>query len=124
MRATRLPGETFVSAPPLSGDHSPPRAEGFLPAEAIVARAPSRGDPAAEAALQRLASRLGRGLAMVCDIVDPDVIVLGGGLSNIAELYRMLPAVVARHLFSDRFETPILPARHGDSSGVRGAAWL
>ena len=61
---------------------------------------------------------------MICDILDPDVIVLGGGMSNVAELYDRVPPVVARYAFSDVFETPIVTARHGDSSGVRGAAWL
>jgi fructokinase len=68
--------------------------------------------------------RLGRGLAVVCDILDPDVIVLGGGMSNVDEIYGKLPAILARDVFTDAFETPILKAKHGDSSGVRGAAWL
>ena len=82
------------------------------------------GDPDARAALDRYIDRLGRGLAMVCDVLDPDVIVLGGGMSNVGEIYGPLPGVIARHIFSDSFETPIRPAAHGDSSGVRGAAWL
>jgi len=57
-------------------------------------------------------------------VLDPDVIVLGGGMSNVAELYERLPAAIAPHVFSDVFESPIRPALHGDSSGVRGAAWL
>jgi fructokinase len=61
---------------------------------------------------------------VVCDVLDPDVIVLGGGMSNVRELYERLPAAIAPHVFSDVFETPIRPAMHGDSSGVRGAAWL
>ncbi|HEX2801841.1 MAG TPA: ROK family protein, partial [Phenylobacterium sp.] len=94
-----------------------------LGGEAAVAAARA-GDPAAGAALDRYVDRLGRGLAMVCDLIDPDVIVLGGGMSNIEAIYPPLPAVIARHIFSDSFETPIRPAAHGDSSGVRGAAWL
>jgi fructokinase len=94
-----------------------------LGGEAAVAAARA-GDPAAGAALDRYVDRLGRGLAMVCDLIDPDVIVLGGGMSNIEEIFPPLPAVIARHIFSDSFETPIRPAAHGDSSGVRGAAWL
>ena len=74
--------------------------------------------------LDQYISRLGRGLAVVCDLIDPDVIVLGGGVSNIDGLYDALPAAVAAHVFSDSFTTPIRPAAHGDSSGVRGAAWL
>ena len=61
---------------------------------------------------------------MICDILDPDVIVLGGGMSNVGELYGQLPRVIAAHVFSDVCATPVVAARHGDSSGVRGAAWL
>jgi fructokinase len=86
-------------------------------AEAAVAA----GD---HAALDRYVDRLARGLAVVVDLLDPDVIVLGGGMSNIARLYEDLPAAIAPHIFSDVFETPVRRAQHGDSSGVRGAAWL
>ena len=82
------------------------------------------GEPIARGVLDRYIDRLARGLAVVCDILDPDVIVLGGGMSNIDELYDRLPMVIAGHVFSDTFETPIRQAVHGDSSGVRGAAWL
>lgn len=82
------------------------------------------GEPIARAVLNRYIDRLARGLAVVCDILDPDVIVLGGGMSNIDELYERLPPLIAGHVFSDTFETPIRRAAHGDSSGVRGAAWL
>ncbi len=61
---------------------------------------------------------------MVCDIVDPDVIVLGGGMSNVSEIYDQAPLVISARLFSDVFSTPVVGAMHGDSSGVRGAAWL
>jgi fructokinase len=93
------------------------------PAEAVV-RGARAGDAAATAELDRYIDRLARGLAVICDVIDPDAIVLGGGLSNVAELYERLPAAIAPHVFSDAFETPVLPAAHGDSSGVRGAAWL
>lgn len=86
------------------------------PAEIAVAE----GDPAVD----RYVDRLGRALAVVVDLLDPDVIVLGGGMSNIARLYDELPAAIAPHVFSDVFETPVRKAEHGDSSGVRGAAWL
>ncbi len=83
------------------------------------------GEPLAEAELERYINRLGRGLAMICDILDPDVIVLGGGMSNTDELYgERLRLAVETPLFSDQFITPIRKPVHGDSSGVRGAAWL
>lgn len=114
--------ETFVSGPAVAADHR--RVTGdTLTAEEIAARA-AAGDGAAAATLGRLADRLGRGLATVVNLLDPDVIVLGGGLSNIPFLYEALPPVVERFAFSDSIDTPIRPARHGDSSGVRGAAWL
>lgn len=75
-------------------------------------------------ALGRYIDRLGRSLAVIVDILDPDMIVLGGGMSNVARLYTELPAAIAPHVFSDVFTTPVVPALHGDSSGVRGAAWL
>ena len=82
------------------------------------------GDARAVASRERYLDRLGRALAAVVNLLDPDMIVLGGGLSNESLLYEALPGRIARHVFSDRFATPICPARHGDSSGVRGAAWL
>lgn len=90
------------------------------PAEAAIAAPDAAGD----AALARYVDRLGRALAVVVDILDPDVIVLGGGMSNNAALYDRLPAAIAPHVFSDVFTTPVRKAAHGDSSGVRGAAWL
>ena len=68
--------------------------------------------------------RLARGLAHVINILDPDTIVLGGGLSNIERLYRNVPTLIQHYVFSDGVETPVVRAAHGDSSGVRGAAWL
>jgi fructokinase len=67
---------------------------------------------------------LARGLAQVVNLLDPDVIVLGGGLSNMDRLYGVLPPLVRRYVFSDFVQTPIVRNKHGDSSGVRGAAWL
>jgi fructokinase len=110
--------ETWISGPAFAADHG-----GDLTGEE-VAKAASQGDPAAAAALDRYIDRLARALAVVCDIVDPDVIVLAGGMSNVGALYERLPASIGRHVFSDVFETPVRPALHGDSSGVRGAAWL
>lgn len=114
--------ETFASGPAVAADHERATGDALTAAE-IAARA-AVGDGAARATMDRLAGRLGRGLAAVVNLLDPDVIVLGGGLSNIPYLYEALPAVVARWVFSDTIDTPIRPARHGDSSGVRGAAWL
>lgn len=82
------------------------------------------GDPAATATYRRYVDRLARSLALIIDILDPDVFVLGGGMSNVDELYADLPPAIAPYVFSDTVETPIRKARFGDSSGVRGAAWL
>jgi fructokinase len=82
------------------------------------------GDAAAKASYERYVERLARGIAHVINILDPDVVVLGGGMSNVDELYRDLPRLVALHAFSDALATPILRNVHGDASGVRGAAWL
>jgi fructokinase len=114
--------ETFLSGPGLSRDL---RAVTGEPADAatIVARAEA-GDPAANAALDRYEDRLARALAGVVDVLDPDVIVLGGGMSNIARLYVEVPKRWGRYVFSDRVDTRLLPPVHGDSSGARGAAWL
>jgi fructokinase len=110
--------ELWLSGPGFANDHG-----GGLTGEAVV-KAAAAGDPAATAALDRYVSRLARGLAVVCDIFDPEVIVLGGGMSNVESLYERLPGAIAPHVFSDVFETPVRQAMHGDSSGVRGAAWL
>jgi fructokinase len=82
------------------------------------------GDPAATEAFSRFIDRFGRAIASVCNVVDPDVIVLAGGLSNVIEIYSRLPAAVLPHVFSDLWETLIVPAKWGDSAGVRGAAQL
>jgi predicted NBD/HSP70 family sugar kinase len=78
----------------------------------------------ANATLGRYLDRLGRGLATVCNIIEPDVIVLGGGLSNVSEIYIALPAIIVSYVFSDSWSAKIAPAPWGDSSGVRGAARL
>ena len=112
--------ETLVAGPGLARDCDGP---GARDASAIPARA-AAGDSAAAAALVRHADRLARGLAQVVNLLDPDAVVLGGGLSKMDHLYQDLPALIGRHVFSDVSNTPILRPAHGDSSGVRGAAWL
>ena len=115
--------ETFLSGPGLARDFAAHGGDATLDARAI-ATAAEHGDVLAEAAMQRYLDRFGRALSMVINILDPDAIVLGGGLSNIARLYTEGREHVARHTFSDELRTRILPNRHGDSSGVRGAAQL
>ncbi|PWC33236.1 ROK family protein [Azospirillum sp. TSO35-2] len=115
--------ETLVSGPAVAADHA--AATGAtLDAKTILQRAAEGGDPDCAATAERLVDRLGRGLAAVINLLDPDVIVLGGGLSNADLLYERLPAAMARWAFTDRLDTPVRRAQHGDSSGVRGAAWL
>ncbi len=111
--------ETFVSGPGLARDHL----SGGIDAAAIVATAMA-GDRAAQASLARYEGRLARSLAGVINIVDPDVVVLGGGMSNVEQLYRNVPPLWQDYVFSDQVATRLRPAAHGDSSGVRGAAWL
>ncbi|MBU8542962.1 MULTISPECIES: ROK family protein [Roseomonadaceae] len=112
--------ETFLCGPALARDADGPEARDAAP---LPARA-AAGDAVARAALDRHADRLARALAAVINLLDPDVIVLGGGLSNMDHLYEVLPKLIRRHVFSDSFATPVLKARHGDSSGVLGAARL
>ena len=114
--------ETWLSGPGICADHLRHGGQ-LLAAEEIAARA-SAGDPASDATLGRYERRLAKALAQVVNIIDPDVIVLGGGLSNIDRLYRTVPALWAMHVFSDMVHTRLLRNVHGDSSGVRGAAWL
>lgn len=92
-------------------------------ASGIPARA-AAGEERAREALLRHADRLARGLAVICNILDPDIIVLGGGLSNMAHLYEQVQPLMIKRLFSDVADTPIVRNQHGDSGGVRGAAWL
>jgi fructokinase len=114
--------ETFLSGPGLARDHHLRTGEDRDP-RAIAASA-AAGDEAASATLQRYEQRLARALAAVVNLLDPDVIVIGGGLSNLPRLYEVVPALWTRFVFSDRVDTRLSPAHHGDSSGVRGAAWL
>ncbi len=114
--------ETFLSGPGLARDYRAATGSN-LDAPAIVARAQA-GEAAAAAALSRYEDRLARGLAAVINLLDPHVIVLGGGMSRIGRLYESVPRLWGAHVFSDRVDTRLVPPRHGDSSGVRGAAWL
>ncbi len=107
--------ETFLSGPGLARDHG-----GGLTAEAIAAAS----DPTEQATLERYYQRLARALASVINIIDPHVIVLGGGLSKMEPLYRTIPHLWGNWVFSDHVDTMLRPPAHGDSSGVRGAAWL
>ena len=114
--------EAFLSGPSMARDHQERTGERRTAAE--IAQRSEAGDEAATATLERHAERLARALAVVVNILDPQVIVLGGGLSNIGRLYRRLPELLAPHVFSDAVSVRIVPPKHGDSSGVRGAAWL
>lgn len=127
-RADELPGadcycgkqgciETWLSGPGMARQHG-----GELDAPAIVAAAPT--DARCAQTLCEYEDRLARSLAQVINILDPDVIVLGGGMSNIERLYQNVPRLWGRYVFSDRVDTRLCRNRHGDSSGVRGAAWL
>lgn len=114
--------ETWLSGPGLAADHA--RVTGQALAVPAIVAAMRAGDAGARASLERHAARLARALGQVINILDPEVIVLGGGLSRVDELYAMVRERLAAHVFSDSIRTRIEPARHGDSSGVRGAAWL
>ncbi|MGY2052290.1 ROK family protein [Methylobacterium sp. JK268] len=132
-RADELPGpacycgrhgcvETWLSGPGFAADHARVTGE-VMTGEAIVA-AMRAGDAGASASFARWRDRLARGLAAVINVLDPDAIVLGGGLSTIDEVYPGLIEAVAPHVISDVVTTPIRRSRYGDASGVRGAAWL
>jgi fructokinase len=114
--------ETFLSGPGLSRDFASHAGETITAEE--VARRAHNGAPDATAALERYADRMARALGSIINVIDPDVIVLGGGLSNIEVLYDSVPKRWAPFVFSDRVSTRLVRAQHGDSSGVRGAAWL
>jgi fructokinase len=118
--------ETFLSGPGLSADHE--RATGRVEMPPLIAEAAAR-DPAARATLERYEHRMARALAAVVNVLDPDVIVLGGGMSNIDRVYDNVPRLWGRYVFAAAaagapVRTRLVRAAHGDSSGVRGAAWL
>ena len=106
--------ETYLSGPGLSRDHEQVTGERLAPEQAVLH----------EKTMARYEERLARALAAVINVLDPDVIVLGGGMSNVARLYTQVPRLWGRHVFSDQVATRLVPPVHGDSSGVRGAAWL
>jgi len=115
--------EQFLSGPALARDYLTVASGPAATAKEVAARADA-GDALAIAVLERYADRMARALASVINVLDPDVIVLGGGLSNIDRLYDRVPQLWGPHVFSDSVATRLVRARHGDSSGVRGAAWL
>ncbi len=114
--------ETWLSGPAIAADHTRRTGE-RLTTQSIAKRA-QQGDDAATATMERHLSRLARGLAHVVNMVDPEVIVLGGGLSGLDHLYRELPACIAPYIFADDRSVDVRPPRWGDASGVRGAARL
>lgn len=114
--------ETWLSGPGLARDHRQCTGESLDAAE--INRRAQAGDGRARETMERYTDRMARALASVINILDPDVIVLGGGVSNAASLYEEVPRRWQRYVFSDRVDTKLVPAKHGDSSGVRGAAWL
>ena len=114
--------ETFLSGPGLAREYVARGGEEVAAAE-VAARA-MRGETRAAECLERYEERFARAIASIINVLDPDVIVLGGGLSNIARLYERVPRLWSPYVFSDRVATLLVPAKHGDASGVRGAAWL
>lgn len=114
--------ETYMAGTGLERDFREQTGRDLKGADIVAAA--SSGDMQAEAALQRYEHRLARGLAAIINVVDPDIVVLGGGMSNQDRLYRNVPKLWGAFVFSDTVITPLVKNRHGDSSGVRGAAWL
>ena len=114
--------ETWISGTAFALDHARHTGE-RIKAEQIIAKMRA-GDLAAQESFGRYVNRLARALASVMNVLDPDAIVLGGGMSNVDEIYQALPSEIIRYTFTKPIATPVLKAMHGDSSGVRGAAWL
>lgn len=114
--------ETFLSGPGLAADHT--RQTGRTMTAEEIAAAAGDNDGPEQKTLKRYETRLAKALAGVINIADPAAIVIGGGLSNVSRLYETVPALLPQFVFSDRVETALLAPKHGDSSGVRGAAWL
>jgi len=114
--------ETFLSGTGFSARHA--AATGARLDAAEIVRRADAGDDACARSLSRYEEHLARALAAIVNLIDPDIIVLGGGMSNTARLYTNVPALWSQWIFSDRVDTRLVPPLHGDSSGVRGAAWL
>ena len=114
--------ETWLSGPGLARDHR--LAHGVTMEAITIAQCAELGDTRAVVTMQRYVNRMARALASVINIIDPDVIVLGGGVSNFKRLYEAVPSRWGEYVFSDRVDTRLIAAKHGDASGVRGAAWL
>lgn len=114
--------ETWLSGPGLARDFE--RLGGPAAAAPSIVTAMRSGDDTAKLALERYGDRLARALAQVINLLDPSVIVLGGGMSQVDEIYQLVPERLSRYVFADASHTPVRRAQHGDSSGVRGAAWL
>ena len=100
------------------------QSNGYPPTRAEIAKILETGDLDAENVMKIYESRLARAIAILVNIIDPDVLILGGGMSNFERIYKNVPALVKKWTFGSEFTTPIRAAKHGDSSGVRGAAWL
>ncbi len=114
--------ETWISGPGFKNDYH--RVTGQELSTHDIISAVNKGDGKAVAAFERYVDRVARGLAGIINVLDPDVIVLGGGMSNVSQLYEAIPKTWGKYVFSDTIDTALLPPRFGDSSGVRGAAWL
>jgi len=114
--------ETWLCGPGFAADHAAQTGQVCQPPDIIAAM--RRGEPQALASWGRYVDRLARALAQIINTMDPDAIVLGGGMSLVDELYAAVPPLLARHTFARPIHTPVRPALHGDASGVRGAAWL
>jgi fructokinase len=114
--------ETWLSGTGFALDHA--RVNGEERSAVEIIQAMRKGDSSATATFERYVNRLGRALALLVNLLDPDCIVLGGGMSNVQEIYPKIQAAMQPYVFGIQVNTPVLAAQHGDSSGVRGAAWL
>ena len=114
--------ETWISGTAFAQDHA--RHTGHHLSAQDIVQAMRQGDELATQSFDRYVNRLGRALAQMINLLDPDVIVLGGGMSNVQEMYPQIGTVISQYSFAVKANTPVLAAKHGDSSGVRGAAWL